>query len=898
MSAVLFAIEPLVDRLSGGQLLLTANNRQRNQILRAYHQYQHRQAKLNSWPEPRVYALNQWLERQWERFQFQHSDSPKALLNRWQTSLLWEQVITDSLGAEQLMQARQLASKAETARVALQAWRCPLTQLEQWPTAEPRFIEWYQAFHQQLDKHLLITREGVQERLLSALQSGELKPTANASVYGFDDIPPLTQALLELALPNAETVADPSSDNIQTLTSEADSESEIRRAALWADDILAKEPEAVIGIIVPELGRERELVERIFTEVFNPLTPQPSQPRQVAPFNFSAGTPLGQAPVIKAALELVALHCRPITTDAAARLLDSLFWGNYQEEKPIRAKAIASLRRLAKRELKSSEIRKVCRGLIERSESDVQLAKRLEMAMDIERQARFKLTISDWVEKITHLLEQLGWPGERRLDSVEYQQVALWHETLFEQTKLAQLQAPLSLSEALSLLQRQLEQTPFQPQTPDSPIQILGLLEASGLQFTHAWVMGMHQQAWPPAAKPNPLLPVGLQRDWQMPRASAERELLYAERLTKRLRQCAATVVFSYPKADGDRHLLSSALIQDIPAVSPQQLSHGSQSLTQDNYQRLCESTSLEWLDCEFGPPLDSSKLPGGSGMFSAQAKCPFSAFARYRLGAYAFDPPRFGFSAADRGNLLHLILAELWQGLNNQAELVALDANHLNQRVNQLAQECVSHAARKRPEISPALQALESERLSAQITQWLEFEKLRPDFAIAWLEQQVTAEFAGLQFDVRIDRMDTLDSGEHLLIDYKTGSASTNAWKELRFTDPQLPLYVCALTEHNITAIALVSINAKNTQLSGWGDQTALNITGIEPPEKQSWQHQLDAWQSALQQLAAEIRQGYASTLYRSVDAQRYDNWLAPLSRVDDEAQVQRWLNQPEAAK
>ncbi|WP_020209537.1 PD-(D/E)XK nuclease family protein [Gilvimarinus chinensis] len=895
MSAVLFAIEPLLERLKDGRLFITANNRQRNQILRAYHDFQHRQGGQVSWPEPQVYALNQWLEHQWNRYLFTPQAQPKVIINRWQTSLIWEQVISDQLGAQQLLQASQLAAKAEAARVALQAWRCPIQEVASWPAAQEPFSQWYDAFHGRLNALDLITSEDAQEQLIIALNNGQLPQTYNASIYGFDDIPPLIEVLLETALPDAQIIDDATSEGLLSVTSEADSEHEIRRAALWADEILDKNPKAVIGIIVPELGRQRDQVERIFSEVFTPLSPLPNQPRQVAPFNFSTGTPLGRTPIINSALELITFHCRPCQTDLAVSVLDSIFWGEYEAEKLLRTKAIATLRSRAKYQLKSSEIRKLCRELIERSGSEAGFAKRLEVTQDVERQAHFKLNLGEWVEKISSLLAQLGWPGERRLDSVEYQQVSLWNDTLIELSQLSRVQTPLTLGDTLNLLKKQLDRTPFQPQTPDSPIQVLGLLEASGLNFTHAWVMGMHHQAWPPAASPNPLLPIGLQREWKMPRASAERELVYAEQLTQRLRHCAPMVIFSYPRAEGDRQLLPSALIQDIPKLDTPLLTENSQTLSQINYHKVAASQALEWVDCEFGPPLLLNSLPGGSGIFTAQARCPFAAFANYRLGAYQIEAPRFGFSAAERGNILHSILANFWQEIQTQSALLASSAEALSQRVNKLAQEAVANASRKRPELTAALIALESERLSQQILEWLELEKQRPDFTVHWLEEKVSAQFAGLEFDVRLDRVDTLSSGERLVIDYKTGSSSTSGWKETRFTDPQLPLYACALGNLNIAAIALVSISAKATELSGWGDEATQVIEGIGPPEAGSWPQQLDTWQEKLQELASELQQGYASTTYRSLDAKRYDSWLEPLSRTNENAQLQRWLSQNE---
>ncbi|TIH03137.1 hypothetical protein D0S45_20940, partial [Marinifilum sp. JC120] len=127
---------------------------------------------------------------------------------------------------------------------------------------------------------------------------------------------------------------------------------------------------------------------------------------------------------------------------------------------------------------------------------------------------------------------------------------------------------------ALKQLQVMANQRPFQAKVPDSPIQILGILEGAGLHFTHCWVMGLHQQAWPPAAAPNALLPIRLQREHNMPHASSLRELQYAQSLTDNYRHCADTIIFSSPNHDDDSEqaLPPSELIRDIPLIDIQEI--------------------------------------------------------------------------------------------------------------------------------------------------------------------------------------------------------------------------------------------------------------------------------------------------------------------------------------
>ena len=124
----------------------------------------------------------------------------------------------------------------------------------------------------------------------------------------------------------------------------------------------------------------------------------------------------------------------------------------------------------------------------------------------------------------------------------------------------------LSMDQAWNRLRNLAEHTNFQTENQGAPVEIIGLLEASGLRFDHTWVMGLHDAAMPAPARPNPFLPLGLQRELSMPHSSAARELEFSRKLLDRLAGSARQqVVFSYPEWEGDQPLGRSPL---LPAVA------------------------------------------------------------------------------------------------------------------------------------------------------------------------------------------------------------------------------------------------------------------------------------------------------------------------------------------
>ena len=55
---------------------------------------------------------------------------------------------------------------------------------------------------------------------------------------------------------------------------------------------------------------------------------------------------------------------------------------------------------------------------------------------------------------------------------------------------------------AISRLRRMSAETLFQSETPEVPIQILGVLEAAGMNFDHLWVMGLSEEIGHPSPVP------------------------------------------------------------------------------------------------------------------------------------------------------------------------------------------------------------------------------------------------------------------------------------------------------------------------------------------------------------------------------------------------------------
>ena len=226
----------------------------------------------------------------------------------------------------------------------------------------------------------------------------------------------------------------------------------------------------------------------------------------------------------------------------------------------------------------------------------------------------------------------------------------------------------------------------------DLPVQVLGILESDGLEFDHLWVSGLTDEAWPLAARPNPFLPVALQKKAGIPEASADSALALDRRITEGWLHAAGEVVFSHALREQDRELTPSALIADVPA--------GDVDLAAFPRYRdvLHAARALEDIADGAAPPYDRKTVGGGTRVLADQAACPFRAFAHHRLRANGLETPAAGLDARDRGNLLHALMAELWGALRTKARLDTMAPDELTGAINRAADSAVNKVRNDRP--------------------------------------------------------------------------------------------------------------------------------------------------------------------------------------------------------
>ena len=780
----------------------------------------HRQRGESAWPAPAIVPFDAFLHQLWRDWLLTAADaSAPLLLNPHQERSLFEQAIAESERDRPLQIAATAQAARESWRLA-HAWRLPLAH-PQFSTTDDceAFSRWWRAYDARCHAENWLDSARLPDFLAGRLRDGSLPRPANIVLAGFDEITPQQRAFFD-TLPRVEH-ASPSSAHDPTPASLQlrDTAEELEQAANWARGLLSREPGTRIAVIVPDLAERRALADRIFREVLHPA-PFSSGPRA---YHLSRGLPLGDYPVVAAALVGLEAALPRIGANRAGLLLRSPFFKGPPRE---RADADARLRRDRRFELTRDELRALHPSL-----------------RGIRTPPTQPLRPSEWAAIFWDILVALGWPGDRTPSSDEYQTVDKWREALSDFATLDLTLRPIGYERALREFSR-LTETPFQPEDQRAPVQILDMDEAAGLTFDRLWVTGLHDEQFPPEPHPNPFLPLSLQRELGMPHATAQLAADEANRKLRRLIASAPDVRLSWPAADGEKTMKPSPFLAQVGAESTVPI------LTDRALHHWQPPAALEDLHHETAPPLEAAVAQtGGAKLIRSIAECPFQAFALYRLNLRPLEDADFGISPADKGTTVHKALDSLWAELRTHENLLALSEEQTRDLVRRHVESALSGAT--------AFRDLEQERLEHLLFEFLECERARQPFTVTCREEKQQVAIGGLALDVRIDRLDELPDGHRVLIDYKTGQTRTDGWLGPRPREPQVPLYAVT-SEGPFAAFALARVRTGSVGFTGI--QAGQTVSAARTMKNcDSIAEQLAQWRAALEALVLQFRSGDA---------------------------------------
>ncbi|MXW48900.1 MAG: hypothetical protein F4Z84_01475, partial [Gammaproteobacteria bacterium] len=600
----------------------------------------------------------------------------------------------------------------------------------------------------------------------------------------------------------------------------ADPDEEIRAAAVWARRCIEEEDGITVGIITPDLRRLRTRIRYIFEDVLAPGNLRYRDAAAPLPFSISVGQPLAEYPLINGIFPILGLNRAPLAMDTLGFLLRTPFIKGHDEERTGRALLDETLRSRKQTAFDWDDLLYLAGAAGDKGQPIPVMTAILQEIFPVLAELPARQSPEAWTDSFNRLLEIFGWPGERSLDSTEYQQVQSWHSVLDSLVSLRLVNPVMSRADALSQLRRIAGGTGFQPKTAETPIQVLDPQGAAAMVFDRVWMLGLTEEAWPPRPRPNPFVPISLQKKYGMPGADADSNLQQAGNLQTALVRATPEIILSHARYEEDRPLLASPLLANpessagarTPArrnpmnkpVHNNAAEPGSQA---ENYAQVVFAVrKIESITDTAAPPV-TGLHSGGVSLFRDQSQCPFRAFARHRLHSRQLEQADIGLDAMQRGNLLHELMEKTWSRLESREQLAAMNREEREDLAKTLVTGLVAEYRKHYPLVfSKRFAAIEGKRLAQVLVEWLELELQRAPFEVANVEEDARLVIGDVEFSVRLHRVSALSDGRRVIIDYKGGQASINAWAGDRPDEPQMPLYAVTHPEP-VAAVAFARL-------------------------------------------------------------------------------------------
>jgi len=608
-------------------------------------------------------------------------------------------------------------------------------------------------------------------------------------------------------------------------------EDEIKSAAEWAKELHASNPSKQIVIVSPKLNKLHYQFKSIFDQVFfNTLNETGKKS-----YNISLGLPLDKYPLIQHLLSILELSNQLQKNRIKATTFNAVITSPYivsaKNEQSARALLVNKVLSLSKTNFKLWEVK-----------DSLSNCPVLEQTLRVisDDQISHRQSHDQWLLSFNQRLQSWGFATDRVLNSNEYQLFNKHQQTSLGLNLLSQYEKSVSADQALEALKNWLSQVIFQAQSAKTPIQILGSLEAEGLYFDAAWVLGMTNDFLPASLNSPRFIPFDIATKHQIPRSNYDLITQDAKDTMTNLTALSNQVIFSYAQTHNESEQQGSPLIEFNNVVEPA-------------IQNQTAHVTTGFINDSKAPKVSNKDVSGGVSILKNQMACAFKGFT-HRLNIRCFDAPHIGFNRIEQGEIIHNVLEEIYQKISCREQLLSYNDQDLKAIIkSKIDQELTNYSKSNFIEV-------ERNRLLELVNQFILSEKQRDEFRILSTEQESRVDITGLAFNVRLDRIDEMENGDQIIFDYKIGKTSVSNWCGDIIKEPQLPIYTLSNKTQGICFIELASDKISYKGLSR--DKDSLPKQSNKKTACAAWDEQLEIWQQKLNKTSLNFQQGQAQVL------------------------------------
>jgi len=781
--------QTLVEAGSRGDLLLTSTARLSRRVLHCF-RLERIKGKEQGWRTPTIFGFNRWV-----RNAFESLWEPYRPLSRLAALRLWDEATQGVELVHELRRGPFLYQQLQDSFDLLIRSGQPLVG----PASGHILPDWrrrvFEHFLTLLEKNQYIPWENILKRVGEAVDEGRIPLPENIILAGYDEFSPMEQILVEsLARRSKVTFCRASKNSDENIKTRVYATPEQECQGVCAEVINSWNN-----------GRKRLAVVlldqdyfRLIKQFFEELVDRQERPSDALRYNLTMGIPLPEHPLFQTALLPLRLLDEPQPNAHLSSLLFSPYVREFQEDQQMAIRAFLWGQEGTK------PLKDILSGLSHKG-CPIQPLRNLSLYV--------KRPLKVWLQELENLSKNLGFPLARCETDI------LAKEHLFKIVE--ELEKELGYLEVgrgdvfawINTLSRGIEVVEKTPET--AGIQILNLVEAKGLAFDQAWVVGTHGRALPQTVVDLPFLdPEELRK---LEGGTPEKQWEVGQRNLSSLLASAPTVTFSRAASKGeDFPYLPCPL---IPDESSKEDAHHTIDLWKEPPPEWLRARWLrEGLKGLHTFSENVEKKPSENVNFSLPSSlrvtqleslllCPFRFFAESLLALDPLEEPSIGIDPRERGDFIHRVLREFTRGLATAAPDWPEDKSKALEFLEKTVDNILGDRLRDPFWQVERVRLLGSDKFPGLLKAWLDVEQKRA--LEGWRFEAAEEPFDGLviaktgiSLSGRLDRVDTHPEKGRALWDYKTGKPPPRTEVVNEMVRPQLPAYLLAIQKGLVSCL------------------------------------------------------------------------------------------------